>query len=186
MWTSCNRFIHLSYTRYFSSASCGIGAPQNTWSYFSTQDLVSDHLMYIVVKVYSFKKSQVFLCGLRNLTRELVTDKCSSWRLQIKATFDPGHFFNYWNSREEICRAKSSRVQVFSNIQVHSGWFRYRVWKYLWSIYRSIQDPQHQSYGFMALAVAGGPGTRSLPWRWRNAGRANRGRSACASFPCIP
>jgi hypothetical protein len=28
-------------------------------------------------------------------------------------------------------------------------------------------------------------GERS-PWRWWNAGRANRGRPACASFPCIP
>lgn len=26
----------------------------------------------------------------------------------------------------------------------------------------------------------------SSPWRWWNAGRANRGRPACASFPCIP
>lgn len=40
--------------------------------------------------------------------------------------------------------------------------------------------------------MAGGLGSRSReepkssPWRWWNAGRANRGRPACASFPCIP
>lgn len=37
------------------------------------------------------------------------------------------------------------------------------------------------------VSMAGGPETRSCsPRRWWNAGRANRGRPACASFPCIP
>lgn len=57
-----------------------------------------------------------------------------------------------------------------------------------------------RSYGFMALVRGRWPSLpplapsgltelkepESSPWRWWNAGRANRGRPACASFPCIP
>lgn len=49
------------------------------------------------------------------------------------------------------------------------------------------------SYGFMALGRGrwlrdsrSSEEPENSPWCWWNAGRANRGRPACASFPCIP
>jgi len=49
------------------------------------------------------------------------------------------------------------------------------------------------SYGFMALGRGrwlrdsrSREEPENSPWCWWNAGRANRGRPACASFPCIP
>lgn len=38
----------------------------------------------------------------------------------------------------------------------------------------------------MASELGAEKSRENSPWRWWNAGRANRGRPACASFPCIP